>query len=89
MTNFRISAKEQGAWGNDISVQIRASSRVTAQRADDNSLAQLDTVPLASAKNFYVGAIVEFNTGSRKHLPESARYRRHEHCRRHGICCSH
>ena len=66
VTNFRISAKEPGAWGNQINVQIRAASRVTAQRADDNNLAQLDTVPLASPANFYVGAIVEFNTGSRK-----------------------
>jgi hypothetical protein len=65
-TKFHISAKEEGAWGNDINVQIRASSRATAQRADDNPLALLNTVPLASAKSFYVGAIVEFNMGSTK-----------------------
>lgn len=66
VTKFSVSAKDPGAWGNQISVQIRASSRVTAQRADDNNLAALSTVPMASTANFYVGAIVEFNTGSKK-----------------------
>lgn len=65
-TNFRISAKDPGAWGNQITVQLRASSLVTAQRADNNNLSDLSTVPLASSANFYVGAIVEFNTGSVK-----------------------
>lgn len=66
VTKFRVSAKEPGAWGNNIGVQIRASSRVTAQRADNNNLAALNTVLLGSTANFYVGAIVEFNTGSKK-----------------------
>jgi hypothetical protein len=66
--NFKIAAKDPGAWGNDISVQIQQSSRTKVQRADNNDLdpAALDTVPLASALNFYPGAIVEFNTGSKK-----------------------
>jgi uncharacterized protein len=65
-TKFQVSAKDPGAWGNQISVQIRPSSRVTAQRADNANLATLDTIPLSSAASFYVGAIVEFNTGSVK-----------------------
>ena len=68
-TKFQVIAKDPGAWGNGISVQLRASSKVTAQRADNNDLTgAFDTVPMAgsSAKNFYVGAIVEFNTGSKK-----------------------
>jgi uncharacterized protein len=67
VTKFRISAKDPGAWGNQIVVQLRPSSRVTVQRADNTNLAALNIVPLASAANFYIGAIVEFNTGSVKH----------------------
>jgi phage tail sheath protein FI len=66
-TKFRISAKDPGAWGNQIVVQIRPSSRVSVQRADNTNLTALNIVPLASAANFYTGAIVEFNTGSVKH----------------------
>jgi phage tail sheath protein FI len=66
-TNFRVSAIDPGAWGNQIVVQIRPSSRVTAQRADNTNLVNLSIVPLASTSNFYVGGIVEFNTGSVKH----------------------
>jgi phage tail sheath protein FI len=64
--HFQISAKDPGAWGNSIGIQIKQSTRTKVQRADNNNLAQLDTVPLASAANFYAGAIVEFNTGSQK-----------------------
>ena len=67
-TKFQLVAEDPGAWGNDISVQIRPSSKTFSQRADNNNLTGgLDTVPLASARNFYIGAIVEFNTGSVKH----------------------
>ncbi len=66
-TKFQVSAIDAGVWGSQIAVQIRPSSRVTAQRADNANLANLSIVPLASAKNFYVGAIVEINTGSVKH----------------------
>lgn len=67
-TKFQISAKDPGAWGNNIAVQISASSLAMSQRADNNNLTgAFDTVPLASSKNFYIGAIVEFNTGSAKH----------------------
>jgi phage tail sheath protein FI len=64
--HFKISAKEAGAWGNQMTVQIRQSSLATSQRAGNANLVLLDTVPLLSTNNFYVGAIVEFNTGSNK-----------------------
>ncbi len=66
-TKLQISAKDPGAWGNDVSVQIRASSLAMSQRADNNNLTgTFNAVPLASSRNFYIGAIVEFNTGSVK-----------------------
>lgn len=66
-TKFQISAQDPGDWGNNISVQISASSLTTSLRADNNDLTGLfDTVPLKSTKNLYVGAIVEFNMGTTK-----------------------
>jgi phage tail sheath protein FI len=66
-TKFQLSAKDEGAWGNNISVQIKASSLTSTSRFDNNDLTgAFDTVPLKSSSNFYVGAIVEFNMGATK-----------------------
>ena len=66
-SKFELSAADSGAWGNNILVQLRPSSLAASPRADNADLVgAFDTVPLASTRNFYVGAIVEFNTGSLK-----------------------
>ncbi|MGB8768533.1 MAG: phage tail sheath C-terminal domain-containing protein [Candidatus Korobacteraceae bacterium] len=63
-THCQISAADPGAWGNQISVQIRQSSQAQAQVV--SIAASLDTVLLNSTANFYPGAIVEFNKGTSK-----------------------
>jgi phage tail sheath protein FI len=66
-SKFKLSADDPGAWGNNILVQIRPSSLAASPRASNADLVgAFDTVPLASTRNFYIGAIVEFNTGSLK-----------------------
>jgi phage tail sheath protein FI len=64
LTNCRLSAQDPGAWGNNISVQIKQSSMAKAQVV--SLTAPLDTVVLNSSANFYPGAIVEFNKGTTK-----------------------
>jgi phage tail sheath protein FI len=64
-TKCQLSAADTGAWGDQISVQIRQSSQAQAQVAAP-PLPALDTVPLNTTANFYVGAIVEFNKGNTK-----------------------
>ncbi len=66
--NFGITAADPGAWGNNVLVQVRPSSRAQGQvqSIQDSSPGVHDTVVLNSAANFYVGAIVEFNRGKTK-----------------------
>jgi phage tail sheath protein FI len=67
VTQCRLSAKDPGAWGNSISVQIKQSSLARAQVAINGlTAAALDTVLLNSSANFYPGALVEFNKGNTK-----------------------
>jgi phage tail sheath protein FI len=65
VTKCRLSAKDPGAWGNNITVQIQQSSMAQAQVVSLTALA-LNTVLLNTANNFYPGAIVEFNKGKTK-----------------------
>jgi phage tail sheath protein FI len=65
ITQCRLSARDPGAWGNSISVQIKQSSLAKAQVVSLNATA-LDTVVLNSSGNFYPGALVEFNRGGTK-----------------------
>ncbi len=62
-THCQLSAHDTGAWGNQVSVQIRQSSQAQAQVV---KLAAPDTVLLNTSANFYPGAIVEFNKGTSK-----------------------
>jgi Bacteriophage tail sheath protein len=64
VTACRLSAKDPGAWGNAIVVQVQQSSLALAQVASIS--AALDTVLLNTGSNFYPGAIVEFNKGKTK-----------------------
>lgn len=67
-TNFSITAADPGAWGNNIQLQVRPSSRARAQvvSIQDSTPGVHDIVVLNSAVNFYAGAIVEFNRGASK-----------------------
>jgi len=62
-TGCKLDAKDPGAWGNNIAVQIRQSSKASAQVV---SMPSTNTVLLTSTANFYPGAIVEFNKGNSK-----------------------
>lgn len=64
VTSCQLSAKDPGAWGNDIVVQIKQSSVALAQVL--SIAATLDIVLLNTSNNFYPGAIVEFNKGKTK-----------------------
>jgi uncharacterized protein len=63
--NFGIQAMDAGAWGDNINLQITPSSRTQAQVLAIGSVAPgtNNQLLLNSAANFYVGAIVEINTG--------------------------
>jgi phage tail sheath protein FI len=63
-TKCKLSAKDPGAWGNSIAVQITQSSMALAQVV--SIAASLDTVLLNTSNNFYPGALVEFNKGKTK-----------------------
>lgn len=65
VTNCRLSAKDPGAWGNNVIAQVQQSFMALAQVVSLNAVA-LDTVLLNTTSNFYVGAIVEFNKGKTK-----------------------
>jgi uncharacterized protein len=63
--NFGIQAMDPGAWGDNINLQITPSSRTQAQVLAIGSVAPgtNNQLLLNSAANFYVGAIIEINTG--------------------------
>jgi Bacteriophage tail sheath protein len=63
-TTVAFAAHDEGLWGSSLSVQIYPSSRAQAQVVQLVPTA-LDTVQLSSTANFYVGAIVEFNRGTK------------------------
>ena len=62
-TACELDAKDPGAWGGLIAIQVKQSSQAQSQVV---SMPSLDTVLLTSTANFYVGAIVEFNLGNTK-----------------------
>ena len=64
-TSCELHAADPGAWGNNIVVQIKQSSRAQAQVI---SLPASNTVLLSSTANFYPGALVEFNMGNNRHF---------------------
>jgi len=59
-TNFAMQAADPGAWGNSIQLQITPASRYQGQV---QSISGTTVLVLQSAANFYVGAIIEINTG--------------------------
>jgi phage tail sheath protein FI len=67
-SKFGVSAADPGAWGDDIQVQVKPSSRAQAvfSAIEDSTPGVHDIVALNSALNFYAGAIVEFNRGASK-----------------------
>lgn len=62
-TTCQLHAADPGAWGNNLTVQIKQSSKASAQVV---SLPNTTTVLLTSTANFYPGALVEFNKGHSK-----------------------
>jgi len=62
-TACELDAKDPGAWGGQVAIQIKQSSQAQSQVV---SMPSLNTVLLTSTANFYVGAIVEFNLGNTK-----------------------
>jgi phage tail sheath protein FI len=62
-TKCQVSAADPGAWGNQLGVQIRQSSRAFAQVS---SVPNVTTILLNTTANFYAGALVEFNKGTSK-----------------------
>jgi phage tail sheath protein FI len=66
-TPVELEAADDGAWGNDISVQVYHTSAASAAvQALITNVAPNDTVQLATGNGFYVGAIVEFDNGQDK-----------------------
>jgi hypothetical protein len=75
-----ISAADPGTWGNQVSVQVfhtsRAQAEVLSLSADPATPAVFDVVGLSTTRNFYVGAIVEFDRGADPGAPPDREYGR-------------